>query len=238
MACKKNIDSRDNRDDLAKLSLPVDAIRRLEEKAKQIGLEEWILIENASSNLFSAIDALNMGSKVLVVAGRGNNGADVLSCARKLASRGYKTAVVTLEEKPLGKESCSQKLILEAAGIKVKPLTPDNIDSLRDLTQECEYILEGILGIGLKGEVSPFYKKVIRIINGSAKTVVSCDIPSGLSPDGGIVLGEAVKADYTVTFIAPKNGFFVNQGPSCCGKIYVVDIGISREILESITAQK
>ena len=99
------------------------------------------------------------------------------------------------------------------------------------LLEDRIFVLEGILGIGLKGQLSSFLKTVVDTINEFAKTVVSCDIPSGLCPETGNSLPVAVKADYTVTFIAPKDGFFKNQGQSLCGKIFVVDIGVSKELL-------
>jgi len=59
-----------------------------------------------------------------------------------------------------------------------------------------------------------------------------------LSPDQGVILGQAIKADYTVSFIAPKLGFYLNQGPNLCGEISIVDIGISRSILEKLIKNK
>ena len=213
--------------------LSVAQIRKLEEKAKKIGFTERLLIENASSNLTEIICRLKLGNKILAIAGRGNNGADVLSCARKLFSRGYITKVVTIEDKPLGLQAQLQKDILK----KIKaPLYSfknyQNLNRFKKLLRDSDFVLDGILGIGVKGEISIFLKKVISLINQSNKKIVSCDIPSGLSPDEGKILGEAIKADYTVSFLAPKKGFFLNQGPNLCGKIFVADIGISKEILE------
>ncbi|MBU1112321.1 MAG: NAD(P)H-hydrate epimerase [Candidatus Omnitrophica bacterium] len=212
--------------------LPVDKIRELEAKAKEIGLSESLLIENASSNLFEIIQKLNLGTKAMVVAGRGNNGADVLSCARKLLSRGFEVKVIVLSEKPPGQEALRQKNILEKLGILIYDLKVGAIHELPLLLEESDFILEGIFGIGIKGEVSFFHKEVIAAINESGKKIVSCDIPSGLSPDEGLVLGQAVEADYTITFLAAKKGFYLNQGPEYCGKIFVVDIGVSRQMLE------
>ena len=97
-------------------SLTLNRIRELETKAKEIGLDERILIENASSNLFRAVDSLNLGKKALAISGRGNNGADVLSCARKLISAGYEVTIVVLEDKELGPEACFQKNVLVKIG--------------------------------------------------------------------------------------------------------------------------
>ncbi|MFH1901907.1 MAG: NAD(P)H-hydrate epimerase [Candidatus Omnitrophota bacterium] len=215
-------------------SLPVAKIRELEKKAKDLGLEEKILIENASSNLFRIIDDLGLGKKVLVVAGRGNNGADVLSCARKLSGCGYNVKVVILEEKELGKEMVYQKTILQKLKLPVYSIKQKNIYELRELCEDRDFILEGILGIGVKGRVSPFLEEAITLINDSGKKIISCDIPSGLSPDEGIPQGAAIKADYTITFLALKQGF-LGEGRKLCGKIFVVDIGISREALENLS---
>ena len=214
------------------MSLPVDKIRALDKKARDLGFSEKILIENASSNLFGVIDSLSLGFKALAVSGRGNNGADVLSCARKLASRGYRVAVVTLEEEELRPEAAWQKDMLIKSGLKVQALDRDNLAQLADLIKEADFIVEGIVGLGLKGELDPFLAEAVKLINSSSKPTVSCDIPSGLDPDQGLILGQAVKADYTVTFLAQKPGFSLNQGPQLCGKIFVVDIGISRAMLE------
>ena len=218
--------------------LSASKLRELDDLAKKIGLAERILIENASSNLFKVINSLNLGEKVLVVSGRGNNGADVLSCARKLFSSGYDVGVVLLTEKELGPEASFQREVLEKIGCQISSFDNNNISELKKLFEGRDFILEGILGIGAKGELSPFLKEAIGLINESGKKIVSCDIPSGLSPDQGIALGQAIKADYTVSFIAPKLGFYLNQGPSLCGEISIVDIGISLSILEELMKNK
>ncbi len=213
-------------------SLSVDVIKNFEAKAKTIGVSERILIENASSNLCAAVDVLNLGKKVLVVAGRGNNGADVLACARKLAVRGYRVQIAILKEKELGPETAVQKDILEKTNIALFWIEPGQTAALKGLLKDSEFIVEGILGTGVRGQISPFLDEIIALINASGKQIVSCDIPSGLHPDTGTPLGAAVKADYTVTFMAAKPGFFLNQGPDVCGKIITVDIGISPSVLK------
>ena len=215
-------------------NLSAKNLRLLDEKAKELGLSERILIENASSNLFAEIDKLNLGKKVLVISGRGNNGADVLSCARKLYSRGYSVQVAIVTEKELGVEALFQKDILEKIKVPITLIKEDNVKILEELLKDVDFILEGILGIGVKGSLSPFLVQVISQINNSKKRVVSCDIPSGLDPDTGNILGAAVKADYTISFIAKKRGFFLNEGDKLCGKLIVVDIGISKNILTNV----
>ena len=214
-------------------ALSAQAIRQLERKAKAMGLGERILIENASSGLAAVIDALCLGRKALIVAGKGNNGADVLSCGRKLLSRAYDLTVAIVAQEPLGEEVIFQKSILEKIRAPLYLINEKNLGELTLLMEDRDFILDGILGIGVKGEVSSFLKNVITVINEGNKKIVSCDIPSGLSPDTGVVCGAAIKADYTVSFLAPKQGFFLADGRRHCGKIFIVDIGISRQVLES-----
>lgn len=207
--------------------------RELESQAGNLGLPEVILIENASSNLFTIIHGLDLGRKALVISGGGNNGADVLSCARKLASRGYKAVAVIVRERELREQVLFQKRILERIKIPVYLIdSVEQIGMFENLLREADFIVDGILGIGIKGEVSPFLSRIITTVNQSGKKVVACDIPSGLSPDEGRVLGAAIRADYTVTFIAAKPGFFLKEGPGLCGEIFVADIGISAELIE------
>ncbi len=215
-------------------ALSVSQLRALDQKAKDLGLQERILIENASSNLYSVIDSLGLGKKALVVAGRGNNGADALSCARKLASRGYSVRAITLENKSLSKEVQFQKSLLDKIKIETTSFNEDNIDSMAQSIGDCDFILEGILGIGIKGQPSPFFNKAIKIINDSGKKIVACDVPSGLLPDDGALSSQVVKANYTVSFIGPKKSFSKEEVKKICGKIFIVDIGISRKILESL----
>jgi nucleoside-triphosphatase len=207
-------------------SLSKERIRFLEKKAKDLGLEERILIENASSNMFEIIEHLNLGKKVLVIAGKGNNGADVLSCARKLFSKNYQVKVVVLEEEKENEEVVFQKEILKKLNVSIYSLKEE------ELIKNSDFILEGILGIGMRGKLTDFLEKIIDLINESKKVIISCDIPSGLLADEGIPSPVAVKAAYTITFISPKEGFFKKQGRQFCGKIFVADIGIGREALE------
>lgn len=69
------------------------------------------------------------------------------------------------------------------------------------------------------------------------KRVVSCDIPSGVHADTGAVLGEAVRADRTVTFTCAKPGLYLGEGASCAGLVTVADIGIPRRLIFGPGAQ-
>lgn len=214
--------------------LSLQKILALENNAKMLGLSERLLIENASSNLAAVIHALKVGKRILVLAGRGNNGADSLAAARKLSAKGYKVIVLLIQEKEFGPEVLFQKKILEKIAIPIYRIDTARLDLLARFLRNTDCVLDGILGIGVKGEVSSFLEHVFKLINASGKKIIACDVPSGLLPDTGRIAKAAVKADHTITFIALKRGFFMRAGKRFCGTIHVVDIGISRRLLERL----
>jgi NAD(P)H-hydrate epimerase len=69
-------------------------------------------------------------------------------------------------------------------------------------------------------------------INESNIPVVSVDIPSGLDCDRGVVLGAAVKAAKTITFVAAKTGFFKECGREYTGELIVAEISVPKELIE------
>ncbi|MBU2101759.1 MAG: hypothetical protein KKF80_00025, partial [Candidatus Omnitrophica bacterium] len=135
-------------------ALTVKEIRTLEESARRRGFSEALLIENASSNLAATVDTLKLGRKVLVVAGCGNNGADVLACARKLAARNYKVRIFLIHEKEPNVNSAFQIKLLEALCISMRRLGKDNRNNFLAAVRDSDFIIDGILGIGAHGKLS------------------------------------------------------------------------------------
>jgi NAD(P)H-hydrate epimerase len=89
-------------------------------------------------------------------------------------------------------------------------------------------IVDALFGIGLNSAVSGIYLDAINAMNEADIPILAVDVPSGLNADTGKILGAAVRAKWTVTFVAPKKGFYQAEGPAHCGKIIVRDIGIER----------
>ncbi|OPX30244.1 MAG: NAD(P)H-hydrate epimerase [Candidatus Omnitrophica bacterium 4484_171] len=221
---------------MPKVILSTEELRRLDTKAVKAGFSERVLIENASSNMCCLIDSLNLGNKVLAAAGRGNNGADTLACARKLANRGYNVYAIVISDKEVNKECSFQADMLKRLGIHIGFVKDDyGLLRVKELLHKVDFVVDGILGIGVKKGVEGLLKNAIDIINAGGKKIVSCDVPSGLNPDTGAVTTSAIRAGYTVTFLSYKKGFFTGKGKNYCGKIYVADIGVSRELLEKLT---
>lgn len=177
------------------------------------------LMANASHHLFSYIDNqisshLDIDS-ILVVAGPGNNGGDALYAAKLLVDSGYKDVEVVL----LG----GRNKYADDVGIDVIPFSES--DDIKVKFDRAALIVDGIFGVGLSKEVVGMYASVISCMNQSLAPVISVDIPSGLDCDTGRALGEAVQAQWTVTFGLGKPGLYMCDGPDLVGEIVCVDVG-------------
>jgi NAD(P)H-hydrate epimerase len=119
-----------------------------------------------------------------------------------------------------------------------------NINKIRyfqrliNLSFASDYIIDGLFGIGLSKEITGFRKELIEYINESDTNVYSIDIPAGIHPDNGLVMGIAIQADYTGIIGSYKIGNLINNAMDFHGETNILDIGIinknviSREIVK------
>ncbi len=88
-------------------------------------------------------------------------------------------------------------------------------------------VVDGLFGIGLARDIAGEYAALVDYANRQRCPVLALDIPSGLQSDTGRVLGRAVRATHTVTFIALKPGLLTLDGPDHCGALEVADLGLA-----------
>ncbi|MDR4505626.1 MAG: NAD(P)H-hydrate epimerase [Candidatus Scalindua sp.] len=219
-------------------ALKRDEIREIDRKAiEEYGIPGIILMENAGRNvaeeIMKMLDEPNM-AKVTIFCGKGNNGGDGFVTARHLYNKNVNISVYlttniahALSDGDAGKNL----MILLNMKIEVKELRNlHDIEGAEKELQRSTVIVDAIFGTGLRGEVREPIRTLIRKINATNIPVVSVDIPSGLDCDEGTELGAAVKAAKTVTFVAPKTGFFHEGGLECTGELIVTDICVPREL--------
>ena len=94
-------------------------------------------------------------------------------------------------------------------------------------------VVDGLFGIGLAREIAGEYAALVDYANAQRCPVLALDIPSGVHSDSGRVLGRAVRATHTVTFIALKPGLLTLEGPDHCGAIEVADLGLPEIVAPS-----
>jgi hydroxyethylthiazole kinase-like uncharacterized protein yjeF len=97
-------------------------------------------------------------------------------------------------------------------------------------------VIDGLFGIGLARDIAGEHAALVDYANRQRCPVLALDIPSGLHSDTGRVLGCAVRATHTVTFIALKPGLLTLEGPDHCGDIEVQTLGLDVPLLQSPNA--
>ena len=104
------------------------------------------------------------------------------------------------------------------------------------LPGDADVVVDALFGIGLDRPLQAHWLKAVQLINASRKPVLSLDIPSGLNADTGAVLGDAVHATATITFMGLKTGLFTGQGPAYTGELEFAQLKVPAKAYAGITA--
>ncbi len=152
--------------------------------------------------------------KILVLAGPGNNGGDGFVAASHFRRWRLDASVLFLgDEKNLSTDARGALMGWRADGGMVFSEAPR--------PQEWDLVVDALFGIGLARDIEPLYGDLIDLINLQTCPRFSLDIPSGLHADSGRVMGVAVRATHTMTFIGLKPGLLTLDGPDHCGQLMV-----------------
>jgi ADP-dependent NAD(P)H-hydrate dehydratase / NAD(P)H-hydrate epimerase len=95
------------------------------------------------------------------------------------------------------------------------------------LEKSWSLVVDGLFGIGLARNIAADYANLVDYANRQRCPVLALDIPSGIQSDTGRLLGCAVRATHTLTFIAMKPGLLTLDGPDHCGEIRLADLGVT-----------
>jgi hydroxyethylthiazole kinase-like uncharacterized protein yjeF len=168
------------------------------------------------------------GARVVVLAGRGDNGGDALYAGALLARRG---AAVTAIAAGSAVHPGGAAALREAGGRVSSPADVGYADAVPAAhpIAGADLIVDGLLGIGGRGGLrEPFASLAAEAETArqAGATVVAVDLPSGIDADTGAVEGPAVRADVTVTFGAIKPGLLIDPGAGHAGAVELVDIGL------------
>ena len=167
------------------------------------------------------------GSRVVVLAGTGDNGGDALFAGARLAARGAQVTAVgtgagcTRPARP----HCAGR----AGGWLVPPGRVPRRPEVAEAIAAADLIIDGILGIGGRGGLREPAATLAGLTARAAEcgaVVVATDLPSGVDADTGVVAGVAIRADVTVTFGTIKPGLLIDPGASYAGTVELVDIGL------------
>ena len=184
-----------------------------------------VLMEQAALSVLEEIKLLlpKAESRILVLAGMGNNGGDALAVARLLYLEGYDVTVLPVSNK-LPEEIC----FTGEAAVQYDIIKNMEIPIVNQLPSDSyDMIIDGIFGVGLNRKLEGKIYDIIDQINQYGGIKLAIDIPSGLDATTGKIHGICFMADVTLTFAFLKRGLFLQEGKQVSGKVVKKRIGIT-----------
>ena len=234
--------------------LPVyraEAVRQADRRAMEMGTPGMTLMERAGAGAWRVIRRYLRGrpsARVVVLAGRGNNGGDGLVVARLAHAEGYPVATLLLgrpgDLRGDAAEACRRA---REAGVEIVPLDPDGGTPAEILDlhlEQADLVVDALLGTGGRGAPRGGFAEAIQAVNRWRERrrerqhtgqppgwgmVAALDLPSGLDPDTGRAAGAVIAADFTVTFGALKTGLLMGPALRFTGAVHLIDIGLPAE---------
>jgi hydroxyethylthiazole kinase-like uncharacterized protein yjeF len=189
------------------------------------GVAEAVLMEAAGRAAAHVLHALYPEGLVAAAVGRGNNGGDALVLLRSLRAWGREVIAI-----PVGDAAVTTALL---HGWELPVAGPGEAEAaFRDAT----VLVDGILGTGATGAPREPQAAAVRAMHAARRPILALDGPTGVDLTRGSVEGEAVRAEVTVTFGAPKRGLLLHPGRAHAGRIIVVETGFPPLRREEVAA--
>ena len=157
------------------------------------------------------------GRRIVVLAGRGNNGGDGLVAARYLHAWGASVAVVLAGEPGrLGETARHQDNLLRAL----------NVHHPSSWGESADLVIDALLGFGLQRPPEGGAADLIRQANDQTAPILAVDVPSGLDATAGRAFDPCIRATATLTLALPKRGFLDPSASAWTGELTLADIGV------------
>lgn len=187
------------------------------------GTKAWSLMRKAAEAVARHARSLLPvpPGRTLVIAGRGNNGADAFLVALHVAPRGGRVVCLLADGEPRG-ETALRAWRRRKAGVKVTLLKAGQ--AAQAFSQEHDLVLDGLFGQGFRPPLSAGHRRILRLAGETDAVKVSVDLPSGLHDGGGAAT--AFRADLTVSIGCLKRPLLTAGGARAAGRIRVADIGL------------
>ncbi|MEE3002852.1 MAG: NAD(P)H-hydrate dehydratase [Pseudomonadota bacterium] len=180
--------------------------------------EDGLMLQAAKATIKLLQQKYSKCSNLYIFCGAGNNAGDGYVLARLAAKKNYVVTIVELGNR----KSYSPNVVAakDALPDKVEKIT---LSQLKDIPEKA-IIVDAILGIGARAPIQGVIKEAISLINNRANIVISLDLPSGLDPNTGRVLGECITANHTITYLLNKVCLVVADGIDKAGEITVAGL--------------
>ncbi len=196
-----------------------EAMRRVDARAVELGYPSLLLMEAAGRAVAEVAHRLFPKARVLVLAGKGNNGGDGLVAARWLAEYGHPVAVWAAEGQK--GDAARMREALLAYGMAPEPLFP-----VRDFAG-FDLVVDALFGTGLSRPLEGEWAALVEAVNASGLPVVAVDLPSG------VPFSPHVRARATVALAGIKRENLFSPGRDAGGELWLAPIGMPKAAYEA-----
>ena len=204
------------------LSLKAEQFRDIDQAAVSKGVSVETLMSRAASQVYAVMKKKRIDKRVLIICGSGNNGGDGFALAA-IHHQQFESVKIVYPSDHEPTSVAAKYFYEQCKQLNLFISSEQAIVSLH----EYDVIVDAMFGTGLSRTVKEPYASLIHYINASNHFVLAVDVPSGINSDDGHVMGVAIKADLTVTFVRSKPGLWLYPGSQYAGKMLVSDIGIT-----------
>ncbi|HEU4679732.1 MAG TPA: NAD(P)H-hydrate dehydratase, partial [Terrimicrobiaceae bacterium] len=194
-----------------------EEMRQAEEAAFARGVRAEDLMEDAGRGIAEIIRQFHKRpGRCLVFCGKGHNAGDGLVAARHLASWGWRIDL---------RFAFPESSLAPLTAKKLTELPRQHIDTP---ASGSKVVLDGLLGIGARGEprgeIASAIRSINRIRDEEGAWVLAIDIPSGLDAGSGVPAATCVRADLTATIACVKDCLVADPATDLVGRLAVVEL--------------
>lgn len=215
------------------MALPVNVynastVREMDRRAMdEHGLGDGRLMERAGNAAFTVVqNTWPEAQRIAIIAGPGNNGGDGYVLAHRALRHGLQATVFAVRD-PRSSDAVQAAAAFQKAGGRIeKTVSLASFDP--------DVIVDALLGTGIDRPLEGDFAGAVKAINAAASCCLAIDIPSGLNADTGAVMGCAVVATATVTFIGMKAGLVTGRARALVGDLQFTDLAVPADIAHGL----
>lgn len=172
------------------------------------------------------------GRRVIVLAGKGNNGGDGLVAARQLSGEAHVRVLLVAPAEDLRGDPAIHLQVLRERRVEILEARTLDAAELDRVLRDADLLVDAIFGTGFRGPAEGAPAHVIEAANRSGTPILAVDVPSGANAATGQADPPCIRAAATVTMALPKAGLVQYPAAAHAGRIFVADIGLPPALVE------
>lgn len=200
-----------------------EEMREIEGRAEQAGISIPTLIERAGAAVAEVVSKMAGPGSILTLVGPGNNGSDGVVASRILREAGSQVAVYSFRREPQSSTARWERM-------------EDDVDFRRldTVLANASIVVDALLGTGGFRAPEGALARLIDRVNGSGRSILAVDLPTGVNADTGAVPSTAVRASRTLCMGYLKRGVVLYPGAEFAGRVSVADLGFLPDAADNV----